>query len=102
MKTNKVKKLFQNENLTLQYCTIMNIHAKKIQIIEWIASLKDPELLNKIETLKKQSVKESYEAGLTPMSMEAYEAMIASSEQDIKAGRLYSHEEVVNYIKNKK
>jgi predicted transcriptional regulator len=80
----------------------MNIHAKKVQIIEWIATLQDAELLNKIDALKKQSVKESHEAGLTPMSMEAYDAMITSSEQDIKAGRLYSHEEVVSYIKNKK
>lgn len=79
----------------------MNVYAKKLEIIEWVASLKDQELLKKIEELKKQAVQEAYEAQLQPMNQEDYEALIAESEADIAAGRVYSHEEVIDYFKNK-
>jgi predicted transcriptional regulator len=68
-------------------------------LIQWLASLQDLALLEKIEELKKQALESSYE--LKPMSTEEYEAMIEASEEDIKEGRLYSHEEVVNYFKHR-
>ncbi len=79
----------------------MNLDARKVELIEWVASLKDQDLLEKIEDLKKQAVREAYESELQPMSQQLYETLIAESEADIVAGRIYSHEDVVSYFKRK-
>lgn len=70
----------------------MNIAVKKVEIIEWLVQLKDEQLLDKVEKLKKQSIKEAYESRLRPMSAKAYKAMLEQAENDFKQGRVISQE----------
>lgn len=70
----------------------MNIAVKKVKIIEWLVQLKDESLIKKIEKLKNQSIKESYEASLKPMSPSAYKAMLNEAEEDYKKGKVISQE----------
>ncbi len=70
----------------------MNIAVKKVEIIEWLVQLKDESLIKKIEKLKNQSIKESYEASLKPMSPSAYKAMLNEAEEDYKKGKVIGQE----------
>ena len=47
-------------------------------------------MIKKVETLKNQSIKSSYEAKLKPMSSKAYKSMLEKSEEDYKQGRVIS------------
>ena len=66
----------------------MDIAVKKIELIEWLAGIQDKAVIKKIESLKNQSIKESYEAKLKPMSSKAYKAMLEKSEGDYKHGKV--------------
>jgi short subunit dehydrogenase-like uncharacterized protein len=70
----------------------MNIAVKKVEIIEWLAQLNDEQLINKVEKLKKQSIKVSYESRLKPMTAKAYKAMLEQAENDYKEGRVIGQE----------
>ena len=45
----------------------MDIAIKKVELIEWLAKLQDKKVIKKVESLKNQSVKSSYEAKLKPV-----------------------------------
>ena len=77
---------------------IMDIAVKKVELIEWLARLQDENLIQRIEALRKGSIKELYEQRM-PKTMEALQAKLDQSEQDIKEGKLHSQEEVENYFK---
>jgi hypothetical protein len=68
----------------------MDIAVKKIELIEWLAKIQDKSMIKKVESLKNQSIKSSYEAKLKPMSANAYKAMLEMSEEDYKQGRTIS------------
>lgn len=68
----------------------MDIAVKKVELIEWLARVKDKAVIRKVENLKNQSIKESYEAKLKPMSSKAYKAILEKSEEDYKQGRVIS------------
>ena len=68
----------------------MDVAIKKVELIEWLARVQDKAVIKKIESLKNQSIKESYEAKLKPMSSKAYKAMLEKSEEDYRQGRLIS------------
>ncbi|MBY0434131.1 MAG: hypothetical protein K2U26_08490 [Cyclobacteriaceae bacterium] len=68
----------------------MDIAVKKIEIIEWLTKVQDKTVIKKVETLKNQSIKSSYESKLKPMSSKAYKAMLEKSEDDYKQGRAIS------------
>ncbi len=70
----------------------MNIAVKKVEIIEWLIQLKDEQLIDKVEKLKKQSIKEAYESRIKPISSKAYKAMLEQAEDDYKQGRVISQE----------
>jgi len=40
----------------------MDIAEKKVELIEWLARLQDKSLLEKVERLKKNAIKDAYEA----------------------------------------
>ena len=69
---------------------IMDIAVKKIEIIEWLTKVQDKTMIKKVETLKNQSIKSSYESKLKPLSSKAYKAMLEKSEEDYKQGRVIS------------
>ncbi|HEY8935262.1 MAG TPA: hypothetical protein VIM65_08575 [Cyclobacteriaceae bacterium] len=66
----------------------MDIALKKIELIEWLTKVQDKTMIKKIESLKNQAIKSSYEAKLKPMSSKAYKTMLEKSEEDYKQGRL--------------
>jgi len=73
---------------------------KKVELIEWPARLQDEKLIQRIETLRKGSIKELYEQRI-PKTMEELQAKLDRSEKDIDEGKLYSKEEVDNYFKGR-
>lgn len=75
----------------------MDIAVKKVELIEWLARLQDEKLIQRIETLRKNSIQELYEQRM-PKTREALKAKLNQSEKDINAGKVYSQEEVENYF----
>lgn len=68
----------------------MDLAVKKVELIEWLTRVNDKSTIRKVEDLKNQSIKESYEAKLKPMTSRAYKSMLESSEKDYKKGRVTS------------
>ncbi|MBS1543810.1 MAG: hypothetical protein JST14_09270 [Bacteroidetes bacterium] len=68
----------------------MDLAVKKVELIEWLTKVNDKSTIRKVENLKNQSIKESYEAKLKPMTSRAYKSMLESSEKDYKKGRVTS------------
>ncbi len=78
----------------------MDIALKKIELIEWLVGLQDESLLQKIEALKKNAVKDTYEQRI-PKSWSDLRAKLDRSEQDINAGNVHSQDEVEFFFKSK-
>ena len=78
----------------------MDIALKKIELIKWLARLQDESLIQKIEVLRKGSVKDIYEKRM-PETTNDLEAKLDRSEQDIKTGKVHSQEEVETFFKTK-
>lgn len=78
----------------------MDISVKKIDLIEWLTRLQDERLLEKIDHLRKESIQESYQSR-TPGTLEELQEKLDRSEEDIKAGRVYSQQEVEQFFKKK-
>lgn len=76
----------------------MDIAAKKIELIEWLVRLRDEELIQRIEILKKGSLQESCDQR-TPKTMEELQSKLDQSEKDIRSGRVHSQQEVEDYFK---
>ena len=57
-------------------------------------------MIQKIEVLRMGSVKNIYEQR-TPKTMQDLQAKLDRSEQDIKAGKIHSQEEVASFFKSK-
>jgi hypothetical protein len=78
----------------------MDISGKKVEIIEWVVALQDKALLKKIEQLKKDAIKEAYEAKMKPMTKAQLKARVDESIKDIKAGRVTSIEDLQKESEN--
>jgi hypothetical protein len=78
----------------------MDIALKKVELIEWLARLQDESLIQKIEVLRKGSVKDIYERRM-PKTMEELQAKLDRSEQDINEGKIHSQEEIESFFKSK-
>ncbi|HEU5292611.1 MAG TPA: hypothetical protein VFU05_18310 [Cyclobacteriaceae bacterium] len=76
----------------------MDIALKKVELIEWLARLQDEKLIQRIEILKKSSLKEAYELR-TPKSMEEIQSRLDQSEKDISSGKVHTQREVEDYFK---
>ena len=69
----------------------MNIHAEKIDIIQWIAGINDKTILQQLKTLKEQSIKKS--DWWDSISQEERQS-IDEGLEDSKNGRTVPHSEV--------
>jgi predicted transcriptional regulator len=69
----------------------MNIHAEKIDIIQWIASINDKTILQQLKTLKEQSIKKS---DWWDSISEEERQSIDEGLEDAKNGRTVPHSEV--------
>jgi len=78
----------------------MNIAVKKIELIEWLTRLQDEAILQRIDALKKGSVKDIYDER-APKSIKDLQTKLDRSEEDIKAGRVYTQSEVETHFKNR-
>ena len=77
----------------------MTITEKKTDLISWLSNLQDEEILDQLESIRKKTVQEYYQKSLSTISMEELENRIAEAEEDIKAGRIISQEELKKRIK---
>jgi hypothetical protein len=77
----------------------MTIAEKKIDLISWLSNLQDEEILDQLESIRKKSVLGYYQNSLSPMTMEELENRVAEAEEDFKAGRIISQEELKKRIK---
>ena len=80
----------------------MTLDARKLNLIRWMLVLQNENYISEIEKLQKKYQKAIYETKLKPMSIEELNIIVEEAEEDIKNGRVYSHEEVVTYFANKK
>ncbi|MBT1703060.1 hypothetical protein [Chryseosolibacter indicus] len=78
----------------------MDISVKKIELIEWLARLQDESLIEKIEMLRKGSIKDIYEQRI-PKTIEDLEEKLDRSEQNIKTGKVFSQEDAESFFKTK-
>lgn len=78
----------------------MDIALKKIELIEWLVRLQDEKLIQRIETLKKDSIKDMYERR-TPKTLEELQTKLDYSQKDISSGKVHTQQEVEDYFKTK-
>jgi hypothetical protein len=72
----------------------MNVQAEKFKLIEWLVQLQDLDVIQRIQALKDAAEVAEYKASLKPMSVEELVARAEEANEDIKAGRVYTREEV--------
>ncbi|GMQ31384.1 hypothetical protein [Algoriphagus confluentis] len=77
----------------------MTIAEKKIDLISWLSNLQDEEILDQLESIRKKAVQGDYQKSLSPMTRVEFENRVAEAEEDLKAGRIISQEELKKWIK---
>jgi hypothetical protein len=94
----ELKSDMKSLSLKSKFLKIMDIAVKKVELIEWLVRLRDEKLIQRIEILKKGSIKEAYDQR-TPKTMEELQAKLDQSEEDISSGKVHSQQEVEDYFK---
>ena len=72
----------------------MTLEFRKIQLIEMILAIRDEAKMSKYEEFARRERIEAYEATLKPMTIEAYRQELLDAEEDVKAGRMMSLEDL--------
>ena len=80
----------------------MTLQERKLQLINQLVHTSNEKFIRQIEELLKKSFANEYEKKLKPMTEKELLERAYRSEEDIEAGRLVAHEDVVEYFKNKK
>lgn len=80
----------------------MSTAEKKLDLITWLASINDTEILDQLEEIRKKVTVENYQTLLVPMSMEELEESVSEAEHDFKMGKYISQEELLKRIKEGK
>jgi hypothetical protein len=75
----------------------MNIAVRKVELIEWLARVQDEKLIQRIETLRRGSVKELYDKQM-PNTIEELQAKLERAERNLQDGKVHSQEEVERYF----
>lgn len=78
----------------------MDIAVKKVQLIEWLTRLQDEDILQRIEALRKNSVKDLYEQQM-PKNLEELQTKLERAEEDIEKDNVLAQDSVEQYFKNK-
>lgn len=78
----------------------MDIALKKVELIEWLVRIQDRKMIHKVEALRKVSAKEVYEKRMPKTKMEL-QKKLDRGRADIKAGRVYTQDEVAAFFKSK-
>lgn len=80
----------------------MSTAEKKIDLITWLASINDSEVLDQLDEIRKKVTIENYQTLLEPMSMKELEDSVSEAEIDFKSGKFISQEELLKRIKEGK
>lgn len=78
----------------------MNIQTRKLTLIEDFLRITDSKLISKIEDMLKAEKIKAYEKSLKPMSSKDFYSMIDDSIDDVKKGKVDSHEDFKKKIKS--
>ena len=78
----------------------MTLELRKIHLIERILSIRDEVELEKYEDFARREKIKTYEASLKPMTQKEYENRILEAEEDVKAGKLISLEDLQKEMEN--
>lgn len=73
----------------------MDLRTEKLELIKWIASVQDADVITDLNAVKRRRSREAHAQALTPMTIEELHARARESEDDIAAGRVYSSAEVL-------
>jgi predicted transcriptional regulator len=73
----------------------MDLQAEKLDLIQWLVHLSDEKLIRKISALRKEKMES--DAIISTEELEEIE----EGKQDIKEGRYYTHEEVMNNVEDR-
>ena len=73
----------------------MDVQSEKFRLMEWLASFNDMGTLEKLSQVRKESIKEAYEADLNPMSPEELMDRALASNKNIKEGEVYDIESIL-------
>lgn len=80
----------------------MSTAEKKIDLITWLASIDDTDILDQLDEIRKKVTVENYQTLLEPMSMKELEDSVSEAEVDFKTGKFISQEELLKRIKEGK
>ncbi len=80
----------------------MSTAEKKIDLITWLASINDSEILDQLDEIRKKVTIKNYQNLIEPMSMKELEDSVSEAEIDFKSGRFISQEELLKRIKEGK
>ena len=77
----------------------MNLHERKLVLIEEFLNIRDESLIAKLESIIRQEKKVIQERHLNPMSLDDFHEMIAKAQKDREEGRVISHQNLIRKIK---
>lgn len=77
----------------------MNLHERKLVLIEEFLNIRDESLIAKLESIIRQEKKENQERHLNPMALDDFHEMIAKAQKDREEGRVISHQNLIRKIK---
>lgn len=80
----------------------MSTAEKKIDLITWLASIDDTDILDQLDEIRKKVTIENYQTILEPMSIKELEDSVSEAEVDFKTGKFISQEELIKRIKEGK
>lgn len=80
----------------------MSTAEKKNDLITWLASINNSEILDQLDEIRKKVTVENYQTLLEPMSMKELEDSVLEAEMDFKMGKYVSQEELLTFKKNKR
>ncbi len=75
---------------------MVNLHAEKLSLIEWLIRLQDSSILESIKSIKAKSELEAYESKLKPMTLEELKSRAEASNKAIEEGRYSDIQSIVD------
>ena len=76
----------------------MDLQTRKIHFIQEVLRIKNEKIIEKLEKILHQERKKVIEKELSPMTVEEFNALIDSAEDDSENDRMYNAGEILNDI----
>ena len=80
----------------------MDLQTRKIHLIQEVLRIKNEKIIEKLEKILHQERKKVIEKELSPMTVEEFNALIDSAEDDSENDRMYNAGEILNDIDTRK